>query len=61
MVRYHHDVYATSTKPTYIVLFDSQRQIIESQRLERSTDLRKAMTTTILRLAKEAWQPEGAI
>jgi hypothetical protein len=59
MARYHHDVFATSTRPNYIVLFDSQRQVIESQRLEPHTDLRKAMTATIDRLTQEGWQPES--
>jgi hypothetical protein len=59
MVRYHHDVYAANTRPNYVVVFDSQRQIVDSQRLEPHTDLRKAMTNTIDRLTQEGWTFEG--
>jgi hypothetical protein len=59
MVRYHHDVFAMSERRNYLVLFDSQRQIVESERLEPLTDLRRAMTNTIGRLTKEGWKFEG--
>jgi hypothetical protein len=59
MVRYHHDVYAMSTRPNYLVLFDSQRQILESRQLEPHADLRKAMTSTIHRLTQEGWNFES--
>jgi hypothetical protein len=59
MVRYHHNVYAVSARPNYVVLFDSQRQVIESRRLEPHSDLRKAITDTIGRLRNEGWQFEG--
>jgi hypothetical protein len=59
MARYHHNVYAKSKAARYCVIFDLQWQIIECQRLEPSTDLRSAMTTTIERLLSDGWQPEG--
>jgi hypothetical protein len=59
MARYHHNVYAKSKAPRYVVLFDLQWKIIESQRLEPSTDLRPAMIAAIDRLTAECWQPEG--
>jgi hypothetical protein len=59
MARYHHNVYANSTTPRYLVIFDPQWKIIDSQRLEPSTDLRPAMTAAIDRLSNEGWQPEG--
>ena len=43
-----------------MVLFDLQWQIIECRRLEPSTDLRSAMTTTIARLLSEGWEAENA-
>jgi hypothetical protein len=58
--RYHHNVYANANTPRYVVLFDLQWQIIECQRLESSTDLRSAMTTTIARLLSEGWEAENA-
>jgi len=59
MARYHHNVYAKSKTVRYLVLFDLQWKIIDSQRLEPSADLRSVMTTAIDRLAAEGWQPEG--
>jgi hypothetical protein len=59
MVRHHRDVYATSNRVNYLVLFDAQRQILESQRLEPSLDLRKAMAATIDRMTNAGWQFEG--
>ena len=59
MVRYHHNVYAISGRANYLVLFDSQRRIIESLRLEPRTDLHRAMTDTIGRLTDEGWQFEA--
>jgi hypothetical protein len=59
MARYHHNVYANSTTPRYLVIFDLQWKIIERQRLEACTDLRSAMTAAINRLTAEGWQPEG--
>ena len=60
MARYHHNIYTKANTPRYCVIFDLQWQIIERQRLEPSTDLRSAMTTTVDRLANEGWQPECA-
>jgi hypothetical protein len=60
MARYHHNVYARAKTLRYVVLFDLQWTIIECQRLEPSTDLRNAMTTTVDRLTNEGWQPECA-
>jgi hypothetical protein len=59
MARYHHDVYAKSKRPNYVVLFDSQRAIIECRRLEPSVDLRDAMRDAIDRSACEGWAVEG--
>jgi len=59
MTRYHHDVYAGANSARYIVLFDLQWKIIESQRLEPAADLRSAMTTAMQRLTGEGWQAEG--
>jgi hypothetical protein len=59
MARYHHDVYAISRRPNYVVLFDSQREILESQRLEPRADLRGAMTAAISRFVGEGWTIEG--
>jgi hypothetical protein len=59
MARYHHNVYAKSKTPRYLVIFDLQWQIIECQRLEPHTDLRNAMTTTIDRRLSEGWEAEG--
>ena len=60
MVRYHHNVYASTGTPRYVVLFDLQWKIIECQRLERSADLAQCMTATLQRLALQGWQPESA-
>jgi hypothetical protein len=60
MARYHHNVYANCRTARYIVLFDLQWQIVECQRLDSSTDLRSAMTTTIARLLSEGWEAENA-
>jgi hypothetical protein len=60
MAKYHHDVYAKSKTPRYIVLFDLHSKIIDCQRLEPSTDLHPAMTAAIERLTAEGWEPEGA-
>jgi hypothetical protein len=60
MARYHHNVYAMSERPNYIVLFDLQWQIVECQRLEPSADLRGAMTSTIARLSSDGWEAENA-
>jgi hypothetical protein len=59
MARYHHNVYAKSKTPRYVVLFDLQWTIIDFQRIEPNTDLRSAMTTAIDRLTADGWQPEG--
>jgi hypothetical protein len=59
MARYHHNVYANCRTARYIVLFDLQWQIVEWRRLDASTDLRNAMSTTIDRLSQEGWQPES--
>ena len=60
MGRYHHNVYASANTPRHVVLFDLQWRIIECQRLDSSTDLRGAMTTTIARLLSEGWEVENA-
>jgi hypothetical protein len=57
--RYHHNVYAMTERPNYIVLFDLQWQIVECRRLEPSADLRNAMTTTITRLLSQGWEAEN--
>ena len=59
MARYHHNVYAKSKTPRYLVIFDLQWKIIECQRLEPSTDLRPAMAAAIERLTADGWQSEG--
>jgi hypothetical protein len=59
MARYHHNVYASTNTPRYVVLFDLQWQIIECQRLEPSIDLRRVMTTTVDRLINEGWRSEN--
>ena len=61
MARYHHNVYAKSKTLRYLVIFDLQWKIIECERLEPSTDLRRAMTAATERLIKEGWQPEGTL
>jgi hypothetical protein len=61
MARYHHNVYANSKIPRYLVIFDLQWKIIACERFEPCTDLRSAMTTAIDRLAAEGWQPEGTL
>lgn len=58
-MRYRHDVYASACRRRYLVLFDLQWKIIECQRLERSTDLVKAMIATLQRLTEEGWQAES--
>jgi hypothetical protein len=60
MARYHHNVYAMTERPNYIVLLDLQWQIVECQRLEPSADLRGAMTSTIARLSSDGWEAENA-
>jgi hypothetical protein len=60
MARYHHNVYAMSEWPKYIVPFDLQWQIVECRRLEPSADLRKEMATTIARPLSEGWEAEDA-
>jgi hypothetical protein len=60
MARYHHNVFAKSKGPNYLVIFDLQWQIVECRRLEPTTDLRNAMTTTIARLLSEGWEAENA-
>jgi hypothetical protein len=59
MARYHHNVYAKAKTPRYCVIFDLQWQVVECTRLEPSTDLRSAMTTTIDRLTQKGWIAEG--
>jgi hypothetical protein len=59
MARYHHNVYAKAKTPRYCVIFDLQWQVVECTRLEPSTDLRNAMTTTIVRLTQAGWQAES--
>jgi hypothetical protein len=61
MARYHHNVYAASKTPRYLVIFDLQWKMIDCERLEPATDLHSAMTTAIDRLTAEGWQPEGAL
>jgi hypothetical protein len=61
MARYHHDVYASANTPRYVVVFDLQWQIIESERLEAAADLRSAMTGTINRLVGEGWKLENTV
>jgi hypothetical protein len=56
---YHHNVYARSKTPRYLVVFDLQWKIVQCQRLEPLTDLKPAMTATIERLSEEGWIPEG--
>jgi hypothetical protein len=43
----------------YIVLWDLQWQVIESQRLEPSADLSEAMAAAIERIEGEGWQTEA--
>jgi hypothetical protein len=45
----HHDPYARSAQPPYILILDMQHQFIEVQRLEPAKDLRGAMAATIER------------
>jgi|ERR1700679_2254584 hypothetical protein len=59
MARYHHNVYADSKTPRFVVLFDLQWKVIDCQRLAPSTDLRPAMTAAIHRLTAEGWRAEG--
>jgi hypothetical protein len=61
MVRYHHDVYARSHRPNYLVIFDLQWKIKECHRLEPLTDLRRAVTNAIDRMTQEGWRPESTI
>jgi hypothetical protein len=59
MARYHHDVYAKSKRNNFVVLFDSQRAVIECRRLEPAVDLREAMSAAINRSTGEGWVVEG--
>lgn len=59
MAYYHHNVYANSKTPRYVVVFDLQWKVIHCQRLEPLSDLKAAITGRIERLIEEGWIPEG--
>src|SRR5579872_86721 len=59
MSRFRNEVYTTAKTPRYCVIFDLQWQVIESVRLEASTDLSAAMATALERQAGLGWQAEG--
>jgi hypothetical protein len=59
MARYRFPAYNKATTPRYVVVWDLQWRVIESQRLEAAADLSGAMTATIERLSTEGWQPEA--
>jgi hypothetical protein len=59
MGRYTFPAFVKANRPRYIVIWDLQWQVIESQRLEPATDLPGAMAATIERLAGEGWQAEA--
>jgi hypothetical protein len=60
MARYRFTAYKNDNEPRYVVVLGLQRQIIEVQRLEPTTDLSGAMAATIDRLVGEGWQAEGS-
>jgi len=60
MRRTRHDPYARSAQAAYIALQDMGHRLIEVQRLEPATDLRRAMAATIERLAADGWQAESS-
>jgi hypothetical protein len=58
MGRYTFSTFTTSTTPRYIVVWDLQWNILDSQRLEPASDLSAAMTATIKRLEIDGWRAE---
>jgi hypothetical protein len=59
MGRYRHKVYEKANTPRWVAVFGLQWQVIESQRLEPTTDLYGAMTAAFGRLASEGWLTEA--
>jgi hypothetical protein len=60
MARYRFTAYQNDTQPRYLVIWDLQWQVLDSQRLEPATDLCGAMAAAIERLAGDGWQAEGS-
>ena len=59
MGRYQYTAYDKDTAPRYVVVWDLQWSVVESQQLEPDSDLSAAMVAAIERLTGEGWQPEG--
>ena len=60
MGRYRHSLYATSKTARFCVIFDLQWQVLESVRLEPSTDLAAAMAAAIERQTLNGWRTESS-
>jgi hypothetical protein len=59
MGRYTFPCFVKAPTPRWVVVWDLQWQVIESQRLEPAADLSGAMAATIERLAGEGWEAEA--
>jgi hypothetical protein len=51
--------YETSKHPSFIVVWDLQWKVIQSQQLAAGADLRAAMTAAIERVQVEGWHSES--
>jgi hypothetical protein len=60
MARYTFPAYNKAPTPRYVVVWDLQWQVLDSQRLEPGADLRGAMAAAIERLKSEGWEVEGS-
>lgn len=59
MGRYRYTAYDKDNHPRYVVVWDLQWSVVESQQLEPASDLSSAMMATIERLKGEGWDAEG--
>ena len=57
--RYTFPAFNKAPTPRYVVLWDLQWQVVDSQRLEPAADLSGAMAAAIERLEGEGWQAEA--
>lgn len=60
MRRTRHDVYATRTTASYVVVWDLEWQVIDSRRLEAGSDLYAALLTVLEQIRATGWQVECA-
>jgi hypothetical protein len=59
MGRYTFPAFNIATTPRYVVVWDLQWTLIESERLEPAADLSGAMAVVLERLSGDGWQAEA--